>query len=180
MYLAHTELFPRECMDNLSTIVARTGATIVLSSTWRKRHDWHQDIIDAFGAYQEARISDAHGSEATPLCKQLKIEKFEYMTPILQTNNRGEEIRAWLPARKGGTQVTNGEPESGHTHTLNIRIRSWVALDDEDLMEAPENMQYGTSFEGHYVKINPVVGLTSQNASDAIAMLMKDRTVTPK
>ena len=42
------DLFPPDLMDNLASIVEETGATIVLSSTWRKRGDWQQDVVTAF------------------------------------------------------------------------------------------------------------------------------------
>lgn len=44
-------VFPDECMDNLVAILEQTGACIVLSSTWRKRPEWHQGKPPMFGRF---------------------------------------------------------------------------------------------------------------------------------
>jgi hypothetical protein len=46
-----------------------------------------------------------------------------------------------------------------------------VALDDDDLIDGPDNLQYAPFFRGRYVKIDPTVGLSAENARDAIAIL---------
>jgi hypothetical protein len=45
---ADSMLFPPDLVHNLVTILENTGASIVVSSTWRKRHDWLQDILKGF------------------------------------------------------------------------------------------------------------------------------------
>lgn len=52
-----------------------------------------------------------------------------------------------------------------------MRIRSWVALDDDDLIEGPDNIEHSAFFGGRYVKVDPAVGLSAENARDAIAIL---------
>ena len=36
------DIFPEHILENLAAILQETGAQIVLSSTWRKRPEWHQ------------------------------------------------------------------------------------------------------------------------------------------
>ena len=64
-----------------------------------------------------------------------------------------------------GECIVNGVPESFQTETMRVRIRAWVALDDVDLIRE------SSFFAGRFVKVDPYVGLTEDDASAAIAML---------
>ena len=63
-------------------------------------------------------------------------------------------------------------PESFETETMRVRVRAWVALDDVDLIRETTLPPPSSSFfAGRFVKVDPCVGLTEDDASAAIAML---------
>jgi len=51
------------------------------------------------------------------------------------------------------------------------RTGAWVALDDEELLEGSENAANKKDFQGHVVKTDSHIGLTMQDARDAIELL---------
>ena len=55
---------------------------------------------------------------------------------------------------------------------MRVRVRAWVALDDVDLIRETTLPPPSSSFfAGRFVKVDPCVGLTEDDASAAIAML---------
>lgn len=83
------------------------------------------------------------------------IEDFYDITDIHNHSERQWEIHAWLSTQ------TN--------------VQAWVALDDEELIEGDCNESYRDQFVGHAIKTNSAVGLTDQDARQAIT-LMKEQT----
>ena len=74
-------MFHKECMDNLVHILEQTGARIVLSSTWRKRQEWHQGKLRCL-CNLRVRVLHVYGQRANAaalhryrLCKSLYICK---------------------------------------------------------------------------------------------------------
>lgn len=51
------------------------------------------------------------------------------------------------------------------------KILAWIALDDEELLDGPENKNHRAMFVNHVIKCQSNVGLTSQQASEAIGLL---------
>ena len=82
------------------------------------------------------------------------MEDFYDITDIHNHSERQWEIHAWLSTQ------TN--------------VQAWVALDDEELIEGDCNKSYRDQFAGHVIKTNSAIGLTDQDARQAIA-LMKEQ-----
>mmetsp|Transcript_20083 Transcript_20083/g.29045 ORF Transcript_20083/g.29045 Transcript_20083/m.29045 type:complete len:158 (-) Transcript_20083:759-1232(-) len=134
-------LFPDRTLEALSNIIVSTGAKVVLSSTWRARKQFIEDILLSFRRYGE--------TFGGPLVSM--IEFYSFTDPLKHTE-RQWEIHDWLLAH----------PESVH---------SWVALDDEELIEEVKNLERREIFIGHVVKTKSDVGLTIHDAQSAIRVL---------
>ena len=76
----------------LREIVERTGARIVLSSTWR-RH-WNPD----------PSLCDPIGKDLTELFARFGLCVFD-KTPIISESDRDEEVRAWLATHAGEVEA---------------------------------------------------------------------------
>lgn len=71
----------------LKQILDKTGALIVLSSSWRKHWD------------KEPSLCDTLGVEINSIFAKYDIAIYD-KTPQLQSNDRAEEIRLWLSQNK--------------------------------------------------------------------------------
>ena len=58
-----------------------------------------------------------------------------------------------------------------HCTQAHPRVRRWVALDDEELLEGPPNAARAAEFVGHAVRTESHVGLTEGAAELAISLL---------
>ena len=136
--------FPDACLDALSFVLARTGAEVVLSSTWRASDAALDEIVADF-----ARYAAANGG---PL-EHIRSFGSSQMTSRAHFGRRQWEIAQWL--RGPGAHV-----------------RRWVALDDEPLVgDDPELTALSAQFDGHAVLCESHVGLTMDLARGAVEML---------
>ena len=122
--------------------------TIVLSSTWRLRPQWQQEVLDEFAEY--GRV---YGG---PL---RMVKSFEHTTSLVSLPFRQWEIAEFLdnwqskrtPCVQGVSGFTTNEnvdtctSESSYDDTGRI---CWVALDDEELLAGVHNQQHRSRFEG--------------------------------
>ena len=159
----HTEgcIFPDRTMEALTTLLTRLNASgeeatnddassssssyrakLVLSSTWRARPEFVEDILSSFRAYAIAR-----GREDATVLRVWKShsDSFFDVTDPNYHATRHEEILNWVR-----TKANNAREE--------YIVRSWIALDDEDLVNVegrvlPEAIK-------HAVKTKSSVGLT--------------------
>ncbi|EKX38655.1 hypothetical protein GUITHDRAFT_115203 [Guillardia theta CCMP2712] len=161
---APAAIFPLSCMRSLAMIVEATGCVLVLSSTWRRRREWQEQIL------QEFRTFSSQHDEQGPLSG---IERFDLITPIASGSRRQDEILRWLNL-EDEEEVVNGVVESQETERRRIRVRSWVALDDEDLLDG-EKEERRSLLEEHVVRVDCRQGLTIEDAELAITMLMKQK-----
>jgi len=76
--------FTPECFQYFRDIVLRTGAKIVLSTSWREFTDWESMLKDFFGAIGISIIGK---------------------TPIIDTDHRPQEIQSYLDAH--GEEISN-------------------------------------------------------------------------
>ncbi len=145
-------IFPEHTLQALSTIVEATNAVIVLSSTWRVAECFRNQIYQAFLHYGLVHPDSPLGTTITT---------FLDMTDPHYHANRQWEIYRWLQhyQRRHATQ----------------RIISWVALDDEELLEGDKNQIYKRHFEGHVVKTNSQTGLTMDDAMLAIQLFQQQQ-----
>ena len=160
----HTEgcIFPDRTMEALTTLLTRLDASgeesknddasssssssyrakLVLSSTWRARPEFVEDILASFRAYAIAR-----GREDATVLRIWKShsDSFFDVTDPYYHATRHDEIYNWVR-----TKANNSREE--------YIVRSWIALDDVDLVNVegrvlPEAIK-------HAVKTESSVGLT--------------------
>ena len=100
----------------LDRIVEQTGATIVISSSWRHIWKW-QDIAQMF--------------------KKRGMENWDFVidqTPGSQNDNRGDEVQDWLDTRWGRErQVVDDHYEP---------ITSFVIIDDTDEFSTTQRQNF--------------------------------------
>jgi len=138
-------IFPDEALKTLGNILDATKAKLVLSSTWRAKKAFVDDIIDSFRKY-----GGKYGGN-------LSTVDFYDSTDVHYHGERQWEIQKWLDNQK-------------EINPQNC-VSAWVALDDEELIEGEENSKYRSNFVGHTVKIDSAIGLTPQDGDIAIHLL---------
>jgi HAD domain in Swiss Army Knife RNA repair proteins len=148
------KLFPRRCVESLHRILRATGAQLVLSSTWRMRDDFINDI-----------------------CRGADLPEGFYDTTSLSIHSlRQWEIADWIlnyDKKNSRTKIFNGRTKASSSSSMeNHRYGTeqqicWLALDDEDLLE---DEKYRDMFVGHVIKTESSVGLTVKDAEEAISL----------
>jgi hypothetical protein len=136
-------LFPDRTLAAFSHLLTTTRAVVVLSSTWRVRSDFREDALTAFRDYGDVFGGPLKG-----------MTEFYDVTDVNTHAERQWEIHDWC--------IANHD-----------KIRSWVALDDEELIEGETRRKYRSSFIGHVVKTECSIGLTMKDAQRAIKLLKK-------
>lgn len=137
-----SNLFPSSTLAALSLIMEEIPSVVlVLSSTWRVRPEYCDDIIANFQLFGEK-----HGG---PLAT---IQQFYDVTNVHTHTERSWEIHDWLSLNKNN-------------------VRAWIALDDEELVEGECNERHRREFEDRVIKTQSDLGLTTENARQAIALL---------
>jgi hypothetical protein len=143
--IGSTHQFPRSCLDALAKIIKATKAVLVLSSTWRSVQEGQSNIIQQFVAHGPVLGNNLHTIG-------IGGGKFALTTALDMHSERQWEIADFL-------------------RSCRVPIRSWVCLDDEELLIGQQNSKYFKAFEGHVVKTDSHVGLTDGDADHAIAIL---------
>ena len=138
-------LFDPDAVENLATIIKIVpDAKILISSTWRfKGWEWMKQIW-------EKRKMPGTIYGFTP---ELEFARFkdivteDYTESVFPNGTRGLEIGEWL---------RNNRPNFPILHTYAI-------IDDED--------DFPSYYKNNLVLTNPLLGLTAENAIDAINLL---------
>ena len=188
-------IFPNETMAALTSLLTRlrgtriaggivegedgnnnggnNGATmnpkIVLSSSWRSRPKFVRDILRSFRAYVASRRAGAGmkdedddvgtiimSEEAWTSALDDDGNSFFDVTDTTYHSTRYDEIINWVNNAR-----TNGKDE--------FIIRSWIALDDEDLVNVEGRIM--TDMTKHAVRTVSSVGLTMRDANVGICLL---------
>ena len=163
--------WPKSCLKALDDIVCATGATIVLSSTWRSIPDACDFIIQKFKEYGGClgRISRfAHMTDPTKhgncrnhaCCSSRRLEWHSLCIACMLENYYYHlDVRQW--------EIVDWIHRIAPSHGL--IVRRWVALDDdESVLSDPKFAKICSS---HVVQCKSCVGLTSKDAADAIKKL---------
>jgi hypothetical protein len=184
-------IFPNETMAALTSLLARlrgtriegivegedgnnggNGATmnpkIVLSSSWRSRPKFVRDILRSFRTYVASRRAGAGGKDEDDDVGTVMSEEawasaldddgnaFFDVTDTTYHSTRYDEIVNW---------VTNARRNGGDEFI----IRSWIALDDEDLVNVEGRIM--SDMTKHAVRTVSSVGLTPRDANVGIRLL---------
>ena len=138
---------------------------LVLSSTWRARSNFIQDILDSFRAYanEKARLDPTVMQIWEPHLNSF----FDITDPNLHST-RHDEIYNWLHQHQHPQNQSNN---NGHDATRDFIVRSWIALDDEDLVNVEGRVSHDA--KEHAVFIQSSVGLTLDDVSTAIQLLQR-------
>jgi HAD domain in Swiss Army Knife RNA repair proteins len=176
------------CIKALSYILQQVpSARLVLSSTWRVQEKYIQIILDALHQYYKDNEIG---------CEALMGIDFYDITNTNMHSERQHEIYEWLQRRHqqrlqrpkrehdggkndmeddddDGSNVDFYRPTSDATQkkTKNVRVAAWLALDDEELLEGDVNARHAQFFQGHVVKTDSHVGLTMDDAKNAVELL---------
>ncbi len=134
---------------------------LVLSSTWRARSDFIQDILDSFRVYATKK------ARSVPTVMQIwepHLGSFFDITDPNFHSTRHDEIYSWLRQR-----------EQKQNQTSDFIVRSWIALDDEDLVSVEGKVSQDAM--DHAVFIKSSVGLTLEDVSSGIQLLERQRSI---
>ena len=179
-------IFPDRTMDALTSLIDRAGRllleaaaagepargnpALVLSSTWRVRADFVDDIVSSLTRHAARRrgpVGDGGGRDWTtawPSPGSPDGGPFFDMTDPLHQSTRCDEVYKWVSANAGLVHRTDG---GGTTRTF--RVRSWIALDDEDLVNV-EGRTVGDAVR-HAVRTESSVGLTEDDVDVAMGLI---------
>jgi HAD domain in Swiss Army Knife RNA repair proteins len=153
-------IFPDETMSALSLILKAFPSTKKDSSSAINHNEFVATDVDIVlsstwrvqKSIRDEIIADFHSySYDGPLST---VDGFYDITDPSFHGIRQHEIYQWL-------------------QTQETRSSAWIALDDEDLMLGVENAKYNSYFEGHVIHCDSTVGLTRENAMNAIRLLRK-------
>jgi hypothetical protein len=142
---------------------------IVLSSTWRTQSDFIQDIISSFRAYAAASCdSSTQDLWNTHL---LTNGYFFDITDPKYFATRHDEIYKWVQS--------NTNNRRSRAQYKNIIFRSWIALDDEDIIHVQTGLFEGDGVRvvedarKHAVRTISSIGLTLADVEWGIRLLEK-------
>lgn len=152
--------FPNCTLQALAHIFQHIpAAEIVLSSTWRVQASFRNLILDEFRAFCSSSSNPSTDEQQLP-------KSFYDITDINLHTERQHEIYEWLVQYQ--TNMNNGK--SSNT-TFKPSRCCWVALDDEELLCGPANATRRACFENHVIHCDHQVGLTMEQAQEAVRLL---------
>lgn len=172
-------LFPDRTMDALTALLhrlhhlsvasapapPRCRPVLVLSSTWRARPEFVQDILSSFRAYVAGREEKRRLEDVAAGAWARHLACFYDMTNPTFHATRHDEIYKWVRDR-GGAMRGDGEPPPRP-----CRMRSWIALDDEDIVHV-EGRRSQDATE-HAVQTKSAVGLTLHDVEVGVRLVKK-------
>jgi len=148
--------FSVTALGSLRSIVQETGATIVLSSEWRRT----EVMRNAFGIALRSNGLPQIRSFTTTAFKQ-RPEILKAHVTIAFAERRAREIGEWLKR--------------------NPDVKTWVAIDDVDLSWGDGVRARGTPLmKSRVVKTHPEKCLSAQDAQSAIDLLCNPPVFTPE
>ncbi|CAE7227900.1 ZFP36 [Symbiodinium sp. CCMP2592] len=148
--------FNRTALSNLRAIVQQTGASIVLSSEWRRKEEMRDNIRRTLQTQDIPGIQDA-----TPIFQpSAELVKQRLDQAIIWAERRAREIGSWLKQHKD--------------------VKAWVAIDDIDFSWADSVKVSGTPLMKHRsVLTNPKYCITEKDAEEAVRILLNPPVIAP-
>jgi len=162
---------------------------LVLSSTWRARSEFIQDILSSFRAYAIGDDDDDDDETKVILTKEknalssttLKritwanhLESFFDITDPNYHATRHDEIYKWVVENNEQhcKQIIISRPNTNKPgEEKKYIVRSWIALDDEDLIHVEGRVLQEA--KGHAVRTKSSVGLTLQDVAVGMQLVSK-------
>lgn len=139
-----TRVFPSCTLEALAHVLTQVPkAQLVLSSTWRVQESFIATILADFHAHEGGGV--------------LHDVTFLDITDPTLHSERQYEIYQWLANK--------------HSQSGTMKIKAWIAIDDEELLEGKNNDKYREVFQGHVVKTDSHAGMTLQDAALAVTLL---------
>ncbi|CAE7550272.1 ZFP36 [Symbiodinium natans] len=148
--------FNRTALSNLRAIVQQTGASIVLSSEWRRKEEMRDNIRRTLQAQDIPGVQDS-----TPIFQpSAELVKQRLDQAIIWAERRAREIGSWLKQHK--------------------EVKAWVAIDDIDFSWADSVKVSGTPLMKHRtVLTNPKYCITEKDAEEAVRILLNPPVIAP-
>ncbi|CAJ1351613.1 unnamed protein product [Effrenium voratum] len=148
--------FSRVALSNLRSIVQQTGATIVLSSEWRRREEMRDNIRRTLAAQDIPGFQDS-----TPIFQpSAELVKQRLDQAIIWAERRAREIGSWLKQHK--------------------EVKAWAVIDDIDFSWADSVKVQGTPLIKHRsVLTNPKHCITEKDADEAVRILLNPPVIAP-
>jgi len=151
--------------NTTSNHVKNGNPVLVLSSTWRARPEFIRDILNSFQIYANKK-----GSKDASILQTWKeancLDSFFDITDPSYHSTRHDEIMKWV--KENTTTSVVGENKK---HKKSFVVRSWIALDDEDIV-AVEGQQHKEMLE-HAVQTNSSNGLTKEDVALGVELIKK-------
>jgi len=146
---------------------------IVLSSTWRARPTFIQDILSTFRSYVDAKNDVSAGTKEI---WHAHVESFFDITDPFYHSSRHKEIYHWIrsnaersttPSQKLPCNKQRQLPASTQ-RDMKFILRSWIALDDEELVEVQDAY---AGIGKHAVKTVSSIGLARNEVKLALRLV---------
>lgn len=190
-------IFPNSTMNALTSLLQKLGdislkikdnknqqqtikgnPVLVLSSTWRAQQEFIRDILVSFKAY--VAFAQQQQPEVQQIWKPHLDAFFCLVDPCFHAT-RHDEIYSWVRdnaegkhshknnSNKKRKRRTPQELECTST-VVDFQVRSWIALDDEDLVNVEED-RVEVKARSHAVKTESSVGLTLQDVDLGVKLI---------
>jgi len=142
----------------------RGNPVLVLSSTWRARPEFIEDILASFRAH----VVEKGLKDTSPhVTWEKHLESFFDITDPNYHATRYEEIQKWLRDNENNRQV--GKINSQHTDKF--ILRSWIALDDEDLVNVEGTVSKDAT--NHAIQTKSSVGLANTDVDLGVRLVKR-------
>ena len=186
-------IFPNSTMNALTSLLQKLGdislkikdsknqqqtikgnPVLVLSSTWRAQQEFIRDILDSFKAY--VAFAQQQQPEVQQIWKDHLDAFFGLVDPCFHAT-RHDEIYSWVRENTTGKHDSNKKrkrrtpQELECTSTVvDFQVRSWIALDDEDLVNVEEG-RVEVKAMPHAVITESSVGLTLHDVDLGVKLI---------
>eukprot|EP00984_Skeletonema_dohrnii_P006654 scaffold2366_cov122-Skeletonema_dohrnii-CCMP3373.AAC.14 len=189
-------IFPKSTMHALTKLLQKVGdisltikdgnnkqqtikgsPVLVLSSTWRAQQEFINDILKSFKGY----VAFVQQQEVQQIWKPHLDAFFDLVDPCYHAT-RHDEIFSWIRDNERGKNNHNNNNSSKKrkrrtpqelectSTVVDFQVRSWIALDDEDLVNVEEDRVEKKAIP-HAVKTESSVGLTLQDVQLGVTLL---------
>jgi hypothetical protein len=137
---------------------------LVLSSTWRARPNFIEDILSSFRCYAAAN------PQHRDIWNKHSESFFDICDPSFHST-RHQEIYNWIKTQRGTDDDIMQHKIKASNITGKYVIQSWIALDDEEMVDVPDAYP---DTDRHAVKTKSSVGLVQTDVELAL-MLVKNQ-----